>query len=112
MAEKEAEKKKNIADFFAGLPKKDSNFILNYEPSKNPAPLKILYRDIKVDNSKSVPILFGLTHPFLKEVENERQRIKQHEREIEREAQLFNFRKKRERAEEANGKKIKKRKEN
>ena len=98
MTGREAERRKNLSDFLSGLPMSNSTFLSNFEPSRETRPEKLLHKDITVDNSKSVLLQFGQAHPFLKEVEKERQRIKQREKEIELEAQRLNNRKKRDRS--------------
>ena len=93
MESREAERRKNLSLFLSGLPMCNSSFLNNFVPSRETRPQKVLYKDITVDNSRSVLLQFGQTHPFLKEVEKERQIMKQREREIELEAQRLNNRK-------------------
>ena len=93
-----AERKQNISNFLSGIPMKNSTFLDEFTPTRDTRPVKLLHKDIIVDNSKSILLQFGQSHPFLKEVEKEKQRIKQREKDIEREANQLIVRKRRERS--------------
>ena len=92
------ERKQHILNFLSGIPMMSSTFLDGFTPTRDTRPIKQLHKDIIVDNSKSILLKFGQSHPFLKEVEKEKRRIEQREKDIEREANQLIVRKKRERS--------------
>ena len=88
MTDRETERRKNISDFLSDLPMCNSSFLSNFVPSRQGlpgerSPGKHFYKDITVDNSRSVELQFEPPDSWKQAVVEELQRMKRREEALE-----------------------------